>query len=148
MLFGLYYCTEFIQYAPKSSPTLPGSVKTHIQGCGAIAITVTFLYLSGLSFATELIGKAAVVLCLAMFGSPLAALRVVVQTRSAKAIPLPFTLASLVNCFLWTIYGVFELGDINVYLPNILGLSFSVVQLALKFAYASDPMSRDSSLPL
>jgi solute carrier family 50 protein (sugar transporter) len=155
LVFASYYFFQFVQFAPKSSPTLPGSVEQHVQGFGAIVITASLLVVSGLSIAIHIIGMAAVVLCLAMFGSPLAALKVVVQSKSSDAIPLPFTLASVVNCFAWTVYGLFSMNDPNIYITNGLGLFFTLAQLALKFIYPAngrsaltrDP-SHDSLLPM
>lgn len=70
-----------------------------------------------------------------MFGSPLAALRTVLQTKSAKSIPLPFTLATVLNCFLWSVFGVMELNDKNVFVPNLLGLGLGLWQVILKIIY-------------
>jgi solute carrier family 50 (sugar transporter) len=76
-----------------------------------------------------------VLLCMVMFGSPLATLKTVILTKSARSIPLPFTVASTINCFLWSVAGLFKLKDFNVYFPNLVGLTFSLVQVALKLKY-------------
>ena len=76
-------------------------------------------------------------MCVAMFGSPLAALKTVVTQKSAESIPLPFTLASVVNCFLWSVVGILDMQDTNVYVPNLLGLMFGLCQVALKVVYRS-----------
>jgi solute carrier family 50 protein (sugar transporter) len=155
LAFASYYFFQFVQFAPKSAPTLPGSVKQHVQGFAAIFTTATVLNLSGLSIARDIIGIATVILCLAMFASPLAALKVVVQTKSSEAIPLPFTLASVVNCFAWAVYGLFIMNDPNVYVTNALGLSFTLAQLALIFVYPAKgksaptrALSHDALLPM
>jgi solute carrier family 50 protein (sugar transporter) len=85
--------------------------------------------------AAEVIGIMGVVVCVAMFASPLAALKSVLATKSSKSIPLPFTLAAVVNCFLWSVVGVMDMKDFNIYAPNLLGLFFGLVQLALKVIY-------------
>lgn len=135
LVFALYYFTSFAKYAPKSSPTLPGTVRQHWQGIYCIVFVASLLFLSGLPWAVNVVGTSAVILCIAMFASPLTALKVVLQTKSAKAIPLPFTVASLVNCFTWTVYGIVIVSDPNIYLTNALGLTFAVTQLALKVLY-------------
>ncbi|CAB9520952.1 unknown protein [Seminavis robusta] len=59
--------------------------------------------------AAYLIGNGAVVFCILMFAGPLGVIRLVLQTKSAKTPPLPFTVLARVNCFLWTIVGWFKL---------------------------------------
>ena len=46
-----------------------------------------------------------------------------------------FTLACMLNCFLWSVAGIWEMEDFNVYFPNILGLLSSIAQFALKLMY-------------
>lgn len=91
-------------------------------------------------YASQLIGNTAVVFCLLMFASPLSALKTVLRMRSARSIPLPFTLATILNCFLWSVAGLGQFKDFNIYFPNLLGLAFGLVQVGLKilFDYGSN----------
>eukprot|EP00548_Thalassiothrix_antarctica_P013466 CAMPEP_0194177194 /NCGR_PEP_ID=MMETSP0154-20130528/11006_1 /TAXON_ID=1049557 /ORGANISM="Thalassiothrix antarctica, Strain L6-D1" /LENGTH=256 /DNA_ID=CAMNT_0038891695 /DNA_START=1 /DNA_END=771 /DNA_ORIENTATION=- len=132
LVLGCLYFLLFARLCPPVSKTLPGSVKSHIYG----ATGLVFLCL-GMSVwpGVGMIGNFGVVLCVFMFASPLAALKVVLRTKSAKAIPLPFTIASVLNCFFWTMTGLFEMKDYAIYVPNLLGLSFSLIQVALKVIY-------------
>jgi solute carrier family 50 protein (sugar transporter) len=134
---GCYYSWSFLRFSPKASPTLPGAVAHHAKGCLAIVVLTAMLAASEKRFpaAREWIGRAGVVFCLALFASPLASLRTVIETRSAASIPAPFTVACIVNCFAWTVWGWFAMSDPNIYAPNGLGLAFGLVQLALKFLY-------------
>jgi solute carrier family 50 protein (sugar transporter) len=143
--FGLFYFSKFVVWAPLKSPTLPGSVQLHVQVCLAIfAATFSLTFLSPLS-AAGIIGNIAVLFCLIMFGSPLAALKTVLQTKSASSIPLPFTLATIVNCFLWSVTGLLDMNDVNVYLPNLIGFLFGIVQLALKLIYGDGAKAKGES---
>ena len=85
------------------------------------------------------IGQAAVVVCIALFASPLSTLQTVVQTKSAASIPLPFTLASVLACFLWSVTGFLQLHDLNVIVPNTLGLISGLAQVSLKLVYGNGP---------
>ena len=76
-----------------------------------------------------------------MFASPLAALKAVIQSQSAAAIPLPFTIATLANCTLWTIVGIWEMHDMYVYMPEVLGLLLGLCQIYLKWQYGDGPQS-------
>lgn len=141
LLLGIYYFISFQKFSPKSSSTLPGSIKQHMQYIVVIITVATIIPLlrylvSYFVDTTEVVGKAGVVLCVAMFASPLSALKSVVQTKSSRSIPLPFTIASVINCILWSVYGWFQINDSNVYIPNLLGLAFGLIQLGLKVCYA------------
>ena len=85
--------------------------------------------------ATEIVGKEGVLVFILLFASPLSALKEVIANRSAAAIPLPFTVASTINCSLWSIVGLFLMNDFNIYFPSILGLLCAMIQLFLKGIY-------------
>ena len=76
-----------------------------------------------------------------MFASPLSALKTVLKTKSAKSIPLPFTLATVLNCFLWSVAGLKDFHDFNVYFPNLVGLGLGLTQVALKLVYGDGSRS-------
>lgn len=133
LVLGIYYVWAFVPHAPKGmTTTLPGSLAQH--GQLVLAVLVVTIFLAFLGNATW-IGRLGVVFCLALFASPLAALQTVLHTQSAASIPLPFTIATTVNCVLWTVWGIFEAHDSNIYVPNGLGLVFGLTQLALKVIY-------------
>lgn len=144
---SLYYSLQFAKYSPKSAPSLPGSLKRHAQVIITIVCVTLALTFSGLKKSTEIIGYGCVVLCLALFGSPLATAASVVKTKSAKSIALPFTIASCVNCFAWTVTGLFKMHDPNVWVTNALGLTFALLQVALKLVYG-DPRGSADTIPL
>mmetsp|Transcript_612 Transcript_612/g.962 ORF Transcript_612/g.962 Transcript_612/m.962 type:complete len:223 (-) Transcript_612:80-748(-) len=134
LALGIIYFLIFISYAPTKSPTLPGSVLQHMQGASLVILTCLGLaFFSG----TTMVGNLGVVICVCMFASPLAALKVVIQTKSARAIPLPFSMVSVMNCFFWSVSGLFEMHDYAIYVPNLLGLFFSLVQVFLKLTYGN-----------
>lgn len=145
LVFGLFYFLKFIEHTSPKSESLPGTVRQHLQGCFAIiagsAVWVLLCYLTvwrkgmWMQYAAGLIGNTAVIFCMLMFASPLAAMRSVLRTRSARSIPLPFTLATILNCFLWSVAGLGEFHDFNVYFPNLLGLAFGLVQVGLKILF-------------
>jgi solute carrier family 50 (sugar transporter) len=150
LALGLYYFVTFQKFTPKSSTNLPGTVHQHMQFVLLIISVATLLpllrsVLFNIIDTTEAVGKAGVFLCIAMFASPLSALKTVLETKSAKSIPLPFTISSIINCWLWSVFGWFQMNDPNVYFPNLLGLIFGLMQLALK-VYYSDSKLRKAKL--
>jgi len=147
LFLAIYYFLRFAKFAPKSAPTLPGAVRQHFQATVAIMVGVVLAVLSPLPKpkAAKIVGTSAVAICLAMFASPLAALKTVIKKKSAESIPLPLSIATMINCFLWTVVGVFDLKDLHVTIPNGLGLFFGLVQLALIVAYRGGK-SKDSDV--
>jgi solute carrier family 50 (sugar transporter) len=157
MLLGMVYTYRFTRYAPSNSSTLPGSIQQHLLVlAGIMGTTLLLCFVLPITTSALWIGRAAVIFCLAMFASPLAALKTVLETQSAATIPLPFTLASCLNCWAWVVVGVWDMHDVNVYGTNGLALLFGLVQVALKIVYRqggkgdkrSDASSSSGSLRL
>mmetsp|Transcript_19158 Transcript_19158/g.34626 ORF Transcript_19158/g.34626 Transcript_19158/m.34626 type:complete len:233 (+) Transcript_19158:138-836(+) len=137
VLLGAYYFTTFVQHCGPMTSNLPGTVEQHLKGTSAIILFNLCLAASGVGSASDVIGKEGVVFCIILFASPLAALKTVIVTKSAASIPLPFTLACLVNCIAWSVMGLWKMRDFNIYFPNLLGLCCAVAQLALKGMYGN-----------
>ena len=131
-----------MKFCPKNASNLPGTMNQHKLIC-SIVITFVILCAAGMSLELSLIvvGKMGVICIIILFGSPLAKLKEVIMTKSAKAIPLPFTLANITNCFLWSVFGLLESNDFNVYFPNMLGLLLALIQLLLRMIYGDGPPS-------
>ena len=135
-----YYIQRFLVLAPKGASNLPGTARNHFQvGGTVIASAVIPMMFLPLSKATEIIGMQGVLLCLVLFASPLSSLKQVIISRSASSIPLPFTLACCFNCFFWSVFGLLEISDVMIYLPNLLGLSFGRFQDRLIFVIFYTP---------
>mmetsp|Transcript_82379 Transcript_82379/g.123636 ORF Transcript_82379/g.123636 Transcript_82379/m.123636 type:complete len:227 (-) Transcript_82379:210-890(-) len=136
LLLGGYYFLSFVKHSPRASPTLPGTVQQHIGACVAVVLGIfVVIVVSPFADPAEAIGNTAVFFCVAMFASPLAALKTVLVTRSAESIPLPFTIATVMNCFCWSVMGLLDMHDFNVYFPNLLGLAFGLAQVGLKLVF-------------
>ena len=58
-----------------------------------------------------------------------------VEDKNTDSLPVAFTLATFVNCILWSSYGWFVIDDIYVWGPNLAGLIFSSVQIGLYGKY-------------
>lgn len=135
-ILGIYYLASFAKHSPKASPTLPGSIAMHFKAAiGTILATLAVAVGMPKVKAANILGSAGVAICIALFASPLAALKTVFKTKSAEAIPLPFAIAATVNCVLWFIVGWIDMKDVNIWLPNGLGLLAGLFQIALKLFY-------------
>ena len=129
---GAYYIAVFVQHCGPNASNLPGTVIQHVQGAGAIILINLCLAVSGIGHASEIIGKEGVIICIILFASPLSTMQSVIATKSAESIPLPFTLACLVNCMTWFVAGYWKMQDFNIYFPNVLGIVSAAAQVVLK----------------
>mmetsp|Transcript_6073 Transcript_6073/g.18097 ORF Transcript_6073/g.18097 Transcript_6073/m.18097 type:complete len:243 (+) Transcript_6073:40-768(+) len=77
-----------------------------------------------------IMGGCATVVCIFMFASPLSTIAEVLRLRSSSSIYGPLTMAQVVNCALWSAYGV-ALGDLWVWGPNFIGLGLGLLQTGL-----------------
>jgi len=133
---GMYYTWQFCRFCPKNSYNLPGTIVQHkIFTSSIIFSAILIVGVLKRQHSSNIIGKLGVTVCIILFASPLAALKTVMKKKSAKSIPLPFTLACLINCFLWSVAGLFEMKDFYIYFPNLLGFASAAVQLFLLILY-------------
>lgn len=157
-VLALYYCFVFVRNMGKgksmdqklldiSTPTLPGSVRQHVQALAVVfaAISILAVLKPFGPYSETLIGNIGVTICVIMFASPLSIIKLVLEKKSAKSIPLPFTILTTLNCFMWAVFGWFGMKDVNVYLPNLLGLASGIVQVGLKLLYGN--INKDILLP-
>ncbi|KAL7530076.1 hypothetical protein ACHAXR_003293 [Thalassiosira sp. AJA248-18] len=135
-LLGSYYFKEFRKYSPAGASGLPGTVKQHIFVVTCIIFANTFTLANfPKKTASEIVGKEGVLMYIILFASPLAAVQNVIATKSAASIPLPFTVASTINCSLWSVVGLLLMKDFYIYFPSMMGLACALAQLFLKGIY-------------
>ena len=138
LILGVTYFLVYIRFSPPASSILPGTVQQHIYAVLGIVLAAVFVtILPILNDPAQLIGSIGCIIVVILFASPLVVLRQVIQSKDARSIPLPFTVACTINCFLWAVYGFWGVGDFYIYFPNMLGLMLSVAQLILKLYYSN-----------
>ena len=131
-MLSLYYFLSFARFTPHGASTLPGTFDQHVQGFVSV---LAFVLWFAKAKKSGPIGKVGVLINMAMYASPLAAIKAVLETKSSESIPLPLTVASLVSCILWTICGYLDMHDPYVWLPTTFGIIFGLAQVALKLAF-------------
>eukprot|EP00957_Ditylum_brightwellii_P038826 2934714-Ditylum_brightwellii.AAC.1 len=138
LLLGSYYFTTFRRHVSIGAANLPGTASQHWNG---LVIFIAFILLVATTLtkdlAVEFIGELGILICMIMFASPLSTMKVVIETKSADSIPLPFTIACVINCVLWSVVGVLDMNDFNIYFPNLAGLAAGSAQLVLKGLYGN-----------
>ncbi|XP_075240676.1 sugar transporter SWEET1-like isoform X2 [Convolutriloba macropyga] len=89
---------------------------------------------SNLRKALSVLGMICIAASVVNFGSPLAAIKRVMQTKSTESMSLLWCLIAAVTAFQWTIYGYLR-DDNNIIIPNAIGFGLGVFQLALIYRY-------------
>ncbi|ETN19119.1 hypothetical protein F441_15266 [Phytophthora nicotianae CJ01A1] len=75
---------------------------------------------------------AAINIC--MYASPLATIKVVLETKSSASLPINLCTMIFLNCCMWVATSIVD-NDMFVLIPSVIGLVFSGVQLPLYFIY-------------
>merc|ERR1711934_233453 len=127
MLFGSYYCSQFIKYNSKEHNLQP-----YYAGSAAIVALVTgAVTMLPMATAQQVLGYTGCAVVVAMFSGPLQVIRKVLDDKSTRSLPFPMAIATTVNCICWGSYGWIVIEDPFVYLPNSLGLAAGLAQLSL-----------------
>jgi solute carrier family 50 (sugar transporter) len=94
----------------------------------------------GASAGGRLVGRVGAVLATLLLASPLVSLRTVLRDRHTGSMPaLPTSLASFACAASWAAYGWLVAGDVNVVVPNLLGLFAATFQLLLFAVFPAAP---------
>ncbi|KAJ8753065.1 hypothetical protein K2173_011833 [Erythroxylum novogranatense] len=80
------------------------------------------------------VGSIGVVAAVVMYGSPLVAVKTVVETKSVEYMPFYLSFFTLTSSVLWMTFGLMNF-DLFIGTPSIMGSILGVLQLALYFKY-------------
>ena len=89
------------------------------------------------SIQTTTLGMSCVVLNIGMYAAPLGVVRTVIRRRSVRYMPLGLTIAGLACSAIWTAFALLSTPPNDfILIPNVLGLFFSLAQLAIYRCYS------------
>jgi uncharacterized protein with PQ loop repeat len=112
------------------------------------------------------LGLIGCILAIVLMGSPLITLHAVVKEKSTASLPVLTSFANLGNSLSWSLYGVLVASDpmvstviqflfqvnhlcsyllLQVYVPNIIGVILSLLQVMLYFIYGWPPQPKDNN---
>ncbi|CAA6665496.1 unnamed protein product [Spirodela intermedia] len=149
LLLQTIYLTIFILY---STPPLRRTVLKFVTAEILFMMAVVIGVLMGAKTHEKrslIVGVMSVVFGTCMYASPLAAMRLVIRTRSVEYMPFSISMASFLNSICWTLYAVIRF-DIFITIPNGLGTLLSLAQLVLyaTYYYSSTPPKDEPKLDL
>lgn len=113
--------------------------------CGATILgvmAVTLYVLLGVAGKTgqsydqlvQSLGYVGATINICMYASPLATIKVVLETKSSASLPINLCFMIFLNCCMWVATSIVD-DDMFVLIPSAIGLVFSFVQLPLYFIY-------------
>ncbi|ESW09866.1 hypothetical protein PHAVU_009G162900 [Phaseolus vulgaris] len=140
------YLAIFLTYCPKKArmSTLRMIVLFNFGGFCTIVL-LTHLLAKGAG-RVKLLGWICVVFATSVFAAPLSIIRVVIRTKSVEFLPFPLSMLLLLSAIMWLLYGI-SLKDIYVTLPNVVGLTFGVIQIVLYMMYRNNKTLKNEKLP-
>ncbi|KAF9605730.1 hypothetical protein IFM89_018126 [Coptis chinensis] len=99
-----------------------------------IAMFVSTIEMHDRHLRKAMVGSFGFVASIAMYGSPLVAMKQVIQTKSVEFMPFYLSFFSFLTSALWMAYGLLS-NDLLLTSPNLLGCPLGVLQLVLYCIY-------------
>lgn len=140
-----FYICFFLFYAPKKAKieSLKLIVLMIVVGFGLI-VGLTQFFAHGAS-RVAIVGWICLVFALCVFIAPLGVVRQVIKTKSVAYMPILLSVALTLNAITWFLYGLL-LHDYNIAIPNVLGITFGVLQIILYFVYKNKKPVNDEKV--
>ncbi|GAA0185810.1 hypothetical protein LIER_33098 [Lithospermum erythrorhizon] len=141
----IIYISFFLYYANKKAriQTMKMLVLLVVAGFGLI-VALTHFLVKKMTFRAQIVGWICLVFSLCVFVAPLGILRQVIRTKSVEYMPLLLSLFLTLSAVMWFFYGLF-LKDYNIWVPNVLGFTFGILQMVLYMMYKDN--NKKTSLP-
>ncbi|KAK3136568.1 hypothetical protein QOZ80_5BG0438680 [Eleusine coracana subsp. coracana] len=128
------YIIMYFVYAPKKAKLFTAKIMLGLNvGFFGLILLVTLLLFKG-DKRVVVLGWICVAFSVSVFVAPLSIIKRVIQTRSVEYMPFSLSLSLTLSAVVWFLYGLF-IKDKYVALPNVLGFTFGVVQMALYMFY-------------
>jgi len=118
-----------------------------IIGAGLAVAGVVLLYILVTSRMTSstIVGFIAAGSSILFFGSPLSALKQVIETKSTASLNFAMSAVIALLTFLWALYGYLS-GNAFVMIPNSIGFLLGLTQLALFYIYPTKPSPIEATI--
>ncbi|XP_048138432.1 bidirectional sugar transporter SWEET12-like isoform X1 [Rhodamnia argentea] len=134
------YIGLYLAYAPKQARMLTLRLLILLNFGGYCSILLLSHFLAKGSTRVQLLGWICVALSIAVFAAPLSVIRMVIRTKSVEFMPFSLSFFLTLSAVTWLLYGLF-LKDLYVAGPNVLGVIFGVLQMALHAIYRKGNMT-------
>ncbi|OMO98104.1 SWEET sugar transporter [Corchorus capsularis] len=138
VMVEMIYVTLFLIFAPPTIRAKTGMIFGLLDvGFLGAAVLVTQLVVQG-EMRINVLGFLCAGLNIVMYGSPLAAMKTVVTTKSVEYMPFLLSFFVFLNGAIWTFYAVL-VQDYFLMVPNGIGFLLGIAQLLLYAIYSRKP---------
>jgi uncharacterized protein with PQ loop repeat len=144
LAFNGYYVMTF--YNLMHHKTMLYAQLAAVIGVGAFILVYVFFLTADPLEQLSLLGRIIILLQIVNFVSPLAQLPTILRLKTAASVPVPWVVASIVACALWTMYGI-SLDEIVLTLPNAIGLVLNLILIVLVFKFGTSAPRTSDLLP-
>ena len=96
----------------------------------------------------KVVGLISVIFTVAYYGAPLSTMIKVIRYRNSASLHILMIMVNLINAILWTSYGAFAVNDLNIWLPNALGIALSSGQIILVILFPKRSTMDDNNLQM
>ncbi|XVE89621.1 hypothetical protein DITRI_Ditri20bG0010700 [Diplodiscus trichospermus] len=133
-IFQFIYVTLFLLYSPQDKKVKTAKLVAILDiGFLGSVIAVTLLLLDT-KLQLIFTGIICAVLTIAMYASPLAAMRTVIKTKNVEYMPFLVSFFLFINAGVWSVYSLLE-DDFFIGVPNAIGFVLGSAQLILYTIY-------------
>eukprot|EP00270_Netrium_digitus_P002465 TRINITY_DN12792_c0_g1_i1.p1 TRINITY_DN12792_c0_g1~~TRINITY_DN12792_c0_g1_i1.p1 ORF type:complete len:267 (+),score=55.05 TRINITY_DN12792_c0_g1_i1:167-967(+) len=140
-----FYIIVFLMIGNKQVKFRTAMLTAAVVGTFAAAAVGVLVGLKSIHERGRIIGIFADILCVAMYGSPLGVLKLVIETKSVEYMPFFLSLNTFLSGAAWTAYALYVM-DNYILIPNALGVVLGAIQLLVFWMYSPRNSSR-LSLP-
>ncbi|GAA0160104.1 hypothetical protein LIER_38976 [Lithospermum erythrorhizon] len=129
------YISFFLFYAHKTARihTVKTLVMLVVAGFGLI-VGLTHFLVKEIATRGQIVGWICLVFAFCVFVAPLGIVRQVIKTKSVEYMPFLLSLFLTLSAVMWFLYGL-VLKDFNIWVPNVLGFAFGILQMVLYAIY-------------
>jgi len=111
-----------------------------------IGLVGTPTYITDKRVRMDILGYTCIACGVMLYTAPLLLVYTIIKTRDASMLSFPLGVTMQVHAVCWTVYGVMQ-NDPVIYVPNVLGASFTLVNLSLQLVFWKGPITKELSTP-
>ncbi|EEF51729.1 bidirectional sugar transporter SWEET10 [Ricinus communis] len=128
------YLSVYLFYGTRKDRMLTTKLVLFFNVFGFGMIAILTLFLTHGRKRVDVLGWICMIFALCVFVAPLGIMRKVIKTKSVEFMPFSLSFFLTLSAVMWFFYGFLK-KDIYVYIPNVLGFFFGIVQMILYLIY-------------
>ncbi|KAJ8752956.1 hypothetical protein K2173_008691 [Erythroxylum novogranatense] len=139
----LTFIMIYLCFAPAKEKVKITSMTLLVTVLSILVVIITIFAYEDHHHRNIIVGSIAVVTASVMYGSPLVAVKTVIETKSVEFMPFYLSFFTFLTSGLWSIYGLLDF-DFFIATPNLIGTLLGIIQLVLYFKYRERALKEKS----